>query len=253
MMSTDLPMKNRTPGIRKQVIETTLCFLLIGQLMVSGTMGKISGKVTDKVTGEPIVGANIVLKDTRMGASTDVNGDYFILNVPPGNYTMVVSMLGYERILSANVEVTIDHTTSQSFSLRPGTIESEAVLVIAERPIIDKGSTASEQIVSSKVLEQSGVRTIKDVLQRQAGFFNDNTALAWQRGITKSFIRGASAVQAVYMVDNLSVNSGMVSDNYSGFNTSTIEQVSVQTGGYNAEYGEGRSAIINIISKEATS
>ena len=246
-------MKNRLRPMKTHSVLIAICYLMFGQIVVAGTMGKIAGKVTDKATGEPVIGANIFLKDVKRGASTDVNGDYFILNISPGTYTMVVSMLGYESIQSTGVGVIVDHTTIENFTLTPSTIEGEAVVIVAERPIIDKGLTASEQIVSNKVLEQSGARTIKDVLLTQAGFFNDNTALAWQRGITKAFIRGSSAIQAVYMVDNLSVNSGIVSDNYSGFNTSTIEQVSVQTGGYNAEYGEGRSAIINIISKEATS
>lgn len=222
-------------------------------IALAGNTGKITGKVTDKATGEPLIGASIMLKNMRMGAATDVNGEYFILNIPPGTYTVTISMLGYESVQRTMVEVIIDRTTIQNFSLKAGVIEGEEVLIVAEKPIIDKGLTASEQIVSNKVLEQSGARTIKEVLLRQSGFFQDNTALAWQRGITKSYVRGSSATQAVYMMDNLSVNSGLVSDNYSGFNTSSIEQISVQTGGYNAEYGEGRSAVINIVSKEAIS
>ena len=69
--------------------------------------------------------------------------------------------------------------------------------------------------------------------------------------MTQTYIRGSSNVEAVYLLDNLSVNSGLLSDNYTGFNTSTIEQISVLTGGYNAEYGEGRSAVVNIVTKDA--
>jgi hypothetical protein len=232
-----------------------ILFLLLAlpNLLFSGTMGKIAGRVTDKTTGEPIIGAHVVLKGLSVGASTNVNGEYFVLSVSPGTYTLIVSMLGYETINMSNVLVLVDRTTTKSVALVATVIEGEVVNIVAERPVIDKDLTASEQVVTSMVIEKSGARTIKDVLQTQSGFFNDNTARAWQRGITKSYVRGSSATQAVYMVDNLSVNSGLVSDNYSGFNTSSIEQISVQTGGYNAEYGEGRSAIINIVSKEATS
>jgi len=238
--------------LAKKITALTFVMILFSIICLAGNTGKISGKVTDKASGDALIGANITLKDVKMGAATDMNGEYFILNIPPGKYTLTISMLGYETVKSTGVEVTVDHTTMQNISLKPGLIEGEAVTILAEKPIIDKGLTASEQIVSSRVLEQSGARNLTEVLQTQSGFFKDNTALAWQRGITKSYVRGSSATQAVYMVDNLSVNSGLVSDNYSGFNTSSIEQISIQTGGYNAEYGKGRSAIINIVSKEAT-
>ena len=225
--------------------------ILFSVICLAGNTGKISGRVTDKTNGEPLIGANVFIQSLKIGASTDVNGDYFILNVPPGIYTLTVSMIGYEKVNRTNVIIIIDRTTNQNFTLQTVSIEVENVVVTAERPVVDKDLTASEQIVTSEMLETSGLRSVQDVLVTLPGFFSDNSSLAWQRGRTKNYIRGSSNVQAVYMIDNLSVNSGLVSDNYSGFNTSTIEQISVLTGGYNAEYGEGRSAVINIVSKEA--
>ncbi len=229
------------------VLVTMVCSIIA----VAGNTGKISGRVTDKATGEALISATVIVQGLKTGAATDINGDYFILNVPPGTYTLTVSMLGYKTVNASNVSIFIDRTTPKNFALETTLIEREAVNIVAERPVVDKDLTASEQIVSSRVLENSGVRSIKDVLETQAGIFADNSNLAWQRGTTKGYVRGSSVVQAVYMLDNLSVNSGLVSDNYSGFNTSTVEQISVLTGGYNAEYGEGRSAVVNIVSKEA--
>ena len=237
--------------VRVRIQVTLVQLLAIPALLFSGTYGKIAGKITDKATGEPIVGAHVVLKDLKTGAATNSDGEYFILNVPPGSYTVAVSMLGFETVISSNVNVLVDRTTMRNFALAPALIEGEEVNIIAQRPVVDKDLTASEQIVTGAVIDVSGAQSIKDVLVTQPGLFNDNSALAWQRGRTKSYVRGSSTVQAVYMLDNIAVNSGMVSDNYAGFNTSTIEQVSVLTGGFNAEFGEGRSAIVNIITKEA--
>lgn len=225
------------------IMSPVICF--------ASNTGKIAGRVTDKNNGEPLVGANIYIQELSTGASTDINGDYYILNIPPGSYTITVSMVGYARITKSNVSVIIDRTTTVDFILETTLIEVEGVLIVAERPVIDKDLTASEQIVTGNILEKSGTKSIQDALIRLPGIIEDNSNLAWQRGSTKGYIRGSSNVQAVVMVDNLSVNSGLVSDNYTGFNTSTIEQISVLTGGYNAEYGEGRSAVVNIISKEA--
>jgi hypothetical protein len=241
----------RLPAMRVRL--TLLVLIGIPVMLLAGISGKIAGRITDKATGEPILGAHVTLKDLKTGAATDVDGAYFILNIPPGAYTLTVSMLGYETVVAANVTVIVDRTTTRNFALTASLIQGEEVNVIAQRPVVDKDLTASEQIVTGDVIAMSGAQNIKEVLVTQPGFFNDNSALAWQRGRTTAYVRGSSMVQAVYMIDNISVNSGMVSDNYSGFNTSTIEQVSVLTGGYNAEFGEGRSAIVNIITKEATS
>ena len=240
--------------LRRLTIKITLSILLtilLSSISFAGNTGKISGRITDKANGEPLIGANVFIQSLKIGASSDANGDYFILNVPPGTYTLTVSMIGYEKINKTNIMIIVDRTTTQNFSLQTVSIEVENVIVVAERPVIDKDLTASEQIITSKILETSGAQTIRDALERLPGIFSDNSRLAWQRGATKGYVRGSSNVQAVYMIDNLSVNSGIVSDNYSGFNTSTIEQISVLTGGYNAEYGEGRSAVVNIVTKEA--
>ena len=216
----------------------------------AGNTGKLAGKITDKTTGEPLIGANVYIQSLNTGASTDLNGNYFILNIPPGTYSISVSMVGYGKLTVNNVSIIIDRTTTENFQLETTTIEVEGVVIVAERPVVDKDLTASEQIVTSELLEKSGSRSIQEALVKLPGIFSDNSNLAWQRGSTKGYVRGSSNVQALLMIDNLSVNSGMVSDNYTGFNTSTIEQISVLTGGYNAEYGEGRSAVINIVSRK---
>ncbi|MBI2427402.1 MAG: carboxypeptidase-like regulatory domain-containing protein [Ignavibacteriales bacterium] len=244
-------MKSLLTQLYKKILHSIVLTISVAVLCWSGNTGKIAGKVIDRANGEPLIGANVVVKGLKLGASTDINGDYFILNIPPGSYTLTASLLGYEAVNSTNVSVIIDRTTTKNFELETSLIEGDEVNIVAERPVVDKDLTASEQIVTSAMLENSGALAIKDVLEGQAGIFSDNSNLAWQRGATRGYIRGSSIVQAVYMIDNLSVNSGLVSDNYSGFNTSTIEQISVLTGGYNAEYGEGRSAVVNIVSKEA--
>lgn len=237
--------------IFKKITVIFFISVLFSMICFAGNTGKIAGRVTDKATGEPLVGANVFVQELSTGASTDINGEFYILNIPPGTYTVTVSMVGYAKVSKSNVSIIIDRTTTANFVLETTLIEVEGVVIVAERPVIDKDLTASEQIVTGKVLENSGAKSIQDALVTLPGIFSDNSNLAWQRGSTKGYVRGSSNVQAIVMVDNLSVNSGLVSDNYTGFNTSTIEQISVLTGGYNAEYGEGRSAVVNIVSKEA--
>ena len=163
----------------------------------AGNTGKISGKVTDKTNGEPLVGANVFIQGLNTGASTDLNGEYFILNIPPGTYSLTVSMVGYAKVTKSDVVIIVDRTTTENFFLETALIEVEGVVIVAERPVIDKDLTASEQIVTGNVLENSGARSIQDALVTLPGIFSDNSNLAWQRGSTRGYVRGSSNVQAV--------------------------------------------------------
>lgn len=233
------------------ILHVAIIAVVSSQLLFAGSAGKIAGKVTDAKTGEPLAGVNVTLVGTLMGNVTNPDGEFFILNVSPGTYSVRISMVGYGVLIKKNAVVIVDQTTRVDAQLEATDIVGKEVVVTAERPVVETDVTASKQTVTSATLESSGARTITEVLQTQAGFFNDNSSRPWERGGTRSFVRGSSLVQAVYMVDNISVNSGLVSDNYSGFNTSTIGEISILTGGYNAEYGEARSAVVNVISKEA--
>ncbi|MCG3157211.1 MAG: hypothetical protein DKINENOH_03843 [bacterium] len=218
----------------------------------AGTTGKIAGKVIDRQTREPLIGVSVLVDGTTLGAATDARGEFFILNVPSGSHAVTFSYIGYEKLTQTEVIVHADRTTQLQAALTAALLEGEMITVTADRPVIEPDLTASEQIVTVREMERSWVRTVKEAIETQTGIITSPPSLAWTRGQTQTFIRGSSIVQAVYMLDNLSVNSGLLSDNYTGFNTSTIEQISLLTGGYNAEYGEGRSAVINIVTKEAS-
>ena len=102
----------------------SLSFLLIFILMVSvqaQTTGKIAGNILDKNTGEGLAGANVYLEGTTYGAATDVYGDFFIINIPPGNYTVVISMIGFERV-KMELRVSVNRTSDASFELNDATI-----------------------------------------------------------------------------------------------------------------------------------
>lgn len=219
--------------------------------LFAGVTGKIAGRVLDARTREPLVGAHVAVTGTRMGGTTDASGDYYIINVAPGTYSLMMSYVGYETLNKISVLVSADRTTRVDASLAPAVIEGNAITVTAERPVVDKDVTSSEQIVSGETMSHAGSNTVIEAISTQTGVFVSPTSLAWTRGERTSYFRGSNSSETVYMLDNLSMNSGLLSDNYSGYNTSAIQEISLLTGGYNAEYGDARSAIVNIVSKEA--
>src|SRR5690606_8019604 len=132
----------------KYVFEIFSIMLLTAQLLFAGTTGKIQGRVTDKKTGEPLPGVNVIIIGTNIGSATDANGDYFILQVPPGNYSVKASMIGYQEVVVQNVDVKVDLTTRINFEIEEKTVELEdEVVIIAEKPIIRKDVTSSTQFV----------------------------------------------------------------------------------------------------------
>ncbi len=202
--------------------------------------GKIVGKVTDKQTGEALIGANVIVKGLGIGASTDKNGSFIILNIDPGVYSITASYIGFEPVTVTNVEVITNRTVNVDFELPEATIQQEEVVVKAQRPVVDKDLTSSEQIIDDKALSKSFAKTIPEALETQTGIF-------------QGYYRGSSQVQALYLLDNVGMNSGLFSDNYTGINTTTVQEIAVLTGGYNAEFGNARSAIINVTTKSSKS
>ncbi len=220
----------------------TLSFLGYSGL-IAGTTGKIAGHVYDAETREPLPGANIMVEGTGRGDASNIEGDFSILNLPPGKYTLIVSMMGYTRTRVENVDVNIDMTTTQDIYLSSGIIEGEEVTVVAERPLVRRDMTSALSSVGSDEIENLPVQEVRDVLELQAGIVRSGNAL---------HIRGGRSGETAYWIDGVAAT-----DVYSGsmginVENSAIEELQVVSGTFNAEYGQAMSGIINIITKEGS-
>jgi hypothetical protein len=125
----------------KRYLFVSLCILIafsfvtvVGQVT---TTGKIVGKVVDKATGEALIGATVsIIEQVRLGASTDVNGEYYILNVPVGTYSLAASFIGYRQVTMKNIHVSAGYTTELKFELPTEAVEMNEVVIEATRPLI---------------------------------------------------------------------------------------------------------------------
>ena len=142
------------------------------QLLHAGTTGKISGTVVDE-NDEPLVGCNIIIKGTSYGAATNLAGEYFILNVPPGIYEISASMIGYSTVTIEGTQVIVDLTAKTDFSLKPETIEGEEIIVTAEKPTVRLDQTSMSAVVSSEDIENLPVTDVGDIIELQAGIVRD--------------------------------------------------------------------------------
>ncbi|MBN2544024.1 TonB-dependent receptor [bacterium] len=227
---------------KRSIIIILFCVLIVGVFVLwSGTTGKIKGTVTDGETGEPIIGANVNVLDKPYGASTDLDGNYFIINMPPGNYTLQVTYLGYDTVTVKEVHVYSDLTTEQSFELRTRAIRGEKIEVVASRIPIQKSQTFSEAKVTVEDIESRPVETISEVLNTKAGIITrDGTA----------HVRGGRGGEISYLVDGMPVNDPISGGQAIEPSTKSVQEVSVKTGSYEAEYGNALSGIVTYITKE---
>ena len=104
----------------------------------------------DKDTEEPLVGANVVIVGTSMGAATNIAGEFTILNVPAGTYTMRATYVGYQTITVSNIRVNNDLITEANFRLPSEGVTVQAVEIVAERPLVNKSATNAVRIVDEE-------------------------------------------------------------------------------------------------------
>jgi outer membrane receptor protein involved in Fe transport len=205
--------------------------------------GKIAGKVTDASTKEGLPGASVIIDGTSVGAATDVDGNYVILNVPPGLYSVTASLIGYKKTRVQNVRVSIDFTSTLNFALEEGSIELEPVLVQGERsPLIRKDLTNPVASISTETINNLPVTDLSQVIGLQAGI-----TVADDGSI---HIRGGYANEVAYTLNGVNINNPYGNTRSVGLATNAVQEVSVSSGTFSAEYGTALSGVINYVTKE---
>ncbi|PKL86081.1 MAG: hypothetical protein CVV22_04100 [Ignavibacteriae bacterium HGW-Ignavibacteriae-1] len=207
----------------------------------------LSGIIKDKNTGETLIGATVIIKETKLGARTNKTGFYTIPKIPSGAYTVVVSYLGYERIESkfnfvAGVPIRNDFNMNQS------EVVLNEIFVEAQREV------ERRQISISKV--NVPVQTIKNI--RVGGESDVFRTLQYLPGVLTSsqissglFVRGGSPDQNLVLLDGSIVyNPTHLFGFISTFNTDAIKDVELIKGGFDAEYGGRMSAVLNLTQKD---
>ncbi len=225
-----------------RVLKPVLAVLCIFTLVFAGQTGKIAGRVTDGASGDPLVGTNVIVEGTAFGAATDANGEYFIINLPPGSYDVKFSMIGYAEFTATGVEVNVDVTTPLNAALQSEAVAGESVTVTAERPVIENTLTSSKQIVDGALATELPVATMQDVVVTLPGVIEHDGLL---------HLRGWRAGEEMYLVDGAAVLNPIMGGNAVPINPAMIEELQVITGSFNAEYGQAMSGIFNTVLKEA--
>jgi len=239
-------MKLRMIGL-SLLLMVFLFFLSMTQFTLAGTVGKISGVVTDE-KGEPLLGVSVRIENTSIGAAAQFDGSYVILNVPPGTYILTAQTVGYNKMTVQDVEVQVDVTTEQNFKLTSNAIKVEDVVVVKEKKDIDKYITQTEDKFSSEKIKTLPVSNVNDILRLAPG-------LVRQGGVFHA--RGGRGGEIAFIIDGIQVKDPLGGPGQSlrqnvDVSATDIEEVSLLKGNYDAEYGDVNSAIVNVVRKEGS-
>ncbi|MCW8816588.1 MAG: TonB-dependent receptor [Ignavibacteriaceae bacterium] len=218
-----------------RITTVLLLLLLLPTLTLAGTTGKLKGKVTDNGTGEVLVGANVIVQGTSFGAATDINGDYTITNLDAGVYTVKCSYIGYQAFTVSNVRINADLTTELNFQLTAEGVQVGTVEVVALKPLLNKSNTNAQRITTADDIAALPVRGIENILALTPGVVLQDKSI---------YVRGGRQDEVGYYVEGTNVTNPYLGGTSLNFSQDALEEVSVQAGGYTAEFGGANAGII---------
>lgn len=221
-------------------------FMSVSTIFAQMGVGKITGNVTDAVTKEPLIGANIVILNTNLGAATDIDGNYYILNITPGTYDVKVSYVGYasktvqEVRIVANITYELNIELSTDFSLPE--------IVVEDKKLFESKATNTVKVVDADQISRMPVRGVANISSLQAGVVVLEGS-GGQSGNASLNVRGGRSGEVLYIIDGVPQNNLYNRSSASQVSNSAIDQISFQVGGYEAKYGQAQSGIVSVTTK----
>lgn len=206
--------------------------------------GSIGGSVLDAKDNSPLVGATVKLVGYNIGAVTDDNGSFIILNVDVGTYDIEASYIGYDSRKVTGVKVSVDQRSKINFELTvTGEIKTEVIVIEAERKGIDVEQ--SGRIIDDQQIKNSGTRGVNNIVSKTAGVIQD------ERGGSIN-IRGSRSTETKVLVDGVEVTNPLDGSSRAFVPNSLMQEISVLTGGFGAEYGNVLGGVINVSTRSGT-
>ena len=226
----------------KKLLIIIALLLCTGSLFAQQT-GNIEGVVIDSETGEKLPGVNIILKGTYYGAATDIDGKFRINGITVGNYDVRISLIGYTSVEYTGIEIEPNKTKLIDVNLEETVLTlNQEVVVIGEKPLMDVEETQSKHTVTREDIEITIVENITGIVSRQTGVVEVDREI---------HIRGGRSYENAYLIDGVSVQDPLAGTGFGlQLSANAIEQVEVITGGYNAEYGQATSGVVNVTTRE---
>lgn len=202
-----------------------------------GTTGTLAGYIKDKESKLPLPGAQVIIMNTKLGAAADKDGFYIINHIPAGTYVIKVTYMGYANLTVNDVKIIADQRTTLDLEIEETITEGAEIVITAKRPLIQKNITSSSHFVEGKTFRDLPVEDYSEVITLLPGIVNEH-------------FRGGRTTEVLYLVDGIPIQEALKGGQGAMLPNNSIVEMTVHTGGFNAEYGRAMSGVVNLITKE---
>lgn len=219
-----------------------LSFLLLAGSLAAQEGASLSGVVTETGTKEPLLGASVLLIGTYKGGTVDLNGNYSIPNIKPGDYDIKVQFIGFETKLFTGISFAEGESKELNVTLIEQSQSLGEVTVVGRKSQINLEMAASEIKISQEDIASMNVRDVQEVLELQVGVTKTQDGLQ---------IRGARVYETEYIVDGISAQDPLAGTGFGvEVSSGSIQSIDLITGGAGAEFGGGSSGVVNTVIRE---
>ena len=228
-------------------MKRNLIFSFIIISIIKAQTSIISGFVSDSSSGEALIGANVFLRETGQGMATDINGYYIIQDIVPGNYTIMVSYIGFD-IYKQKTRLNDDESRKININLVEQVVQLTEIEVTAEKLHRKNNIQPSKINLSPRMMKAAPALAEPDLFRTIQALPGVLTTSEFSTGLV---IRGGNTDQNLIMLDGITVyNPSHLGGVFSNFIVDGVKEAELIKGAYNAEYGGRLSAVLNVISRE---
>jgi outer membrane receptor for ferrienterochelin and colicin len=227
--------------VRTLISLQICCIVLIlwsGQAYARrGITGILEGRVRDKQTKELLPSVNVMIVGSTLGTATDEKGYFRISNIRAGDYDVRFSVIGYNSVVVKKVTILPDLRTRVEVDLEPSSVLLPTMEIVATRPLIQVDQAATAFQIEQGKLDKLPLTQFQDIVGLQPGTTMEGN------------IRGGKITDALYLVDGLPIQDVIKGGIGTSIPKSSISNITITTGGHEAEYGNALSGIINVVTK----
>jgi len=199
--------------------------------------GTITGKVTDAETGDALMGANVLVVGTRLGAAADMNGMYKISNVPAGLYQLRATFMGYVTV-TQEVRITEKESVMADFQMEAKVLSGKDITITANRAVDRETPIAFNNLTGEQIADNYSTQDLPQLLESVPGVFATSNGL----GESELFVRGFDGDRIQVLINGIPVNDPesqhVYWSNWTGL-SSNVRSVQVQRGVGSSLYGSG--------------
>lgn len=205
--------------------------------LVSAQTGSIRGTIKAADNQIELEGSNIQILLTNIGSVADSNGVYIISNLAPATYSVRVNYIGYKKTTIKNIAVYSGQTTEINFYLEEEVLGGDEVTIYAESKMLNPEISNSSINLDLNNLENTPIFSIEEAVSLQAGIEPNMS------------IRGGNINSTAFVLDGINIRDGRTNGPITGLSLTSVEQIQLQRSGFDASFGNVRSGLIQLITK----